>query len=114
MASSSPEADPSQYFGFRDLYGFKDFVGYVFLCAPDEFPADDWLEPEQQMTCERAFLGLRYGLGLAVAEQGESDLLKQCHELVEDAAVKFSSGDNSGGRAALDEVRSLLKRLPSQ
>ncbi len=114
MASSSPEADPAKYFGFNDLHGFKDFVGYVFLCAPDEFPCDDWRKPDEKMNLQRAFIGLRYGLDLAASEKGENEVVMRCRQLVDDALAHFHAGDGSAGRRALNEIRDLLKQLPSR
>ena len=114
MALSSPESDPAKYFGFKDLHGFKDFVGYVFLCAPDEFPYTDWRDPDDQMNLDRAFAGLRYGLDLAASEKGENEVVMRCRQLVDDALEYFHAGDHSAGRRALNEIRNLLKRLPSR
>jgi hypothetical protein len=114
MASPAPESDPASYFGFKDLHGFKDFVGYVFLCAPDEFPYKDWREAEEQMTLDRAFAGLRYGLDVTASEKGETEVVTMCRELVDEAYANFNTGQDSEGRRKLNEVRGLLKKVPSQ
>jgi len=114
MASSSPEANPASYFGFRDLHGFKDFVVYVFSCAPDLFPEDDWRGPDEQMNLERAFVGLRYGLGLALTEKGDSDTLARCRALVDEAYADYDAGRDHAGQLKLEEVEKLLKRLPTE
>ena len=88
MSSSSAEMDPKLFgFGFTDLHGFKDFVVYVFLCAPDNFPDDEWRRPDQKMNLERAFVGLRYGLELTAKEKGNSLLVKKCETLVEESLI---------------------------
>lgn len=114
MASSSPEADPAKYFGFKDLHGFKDFVGFVILCAPDEFPSDDWLQPEEHMNVERAFVGLRYGLGVTASEKGESETLASCRRLVEEAYAEYQAGRDLEGQRKLEEMDALLSKLPSR
>jgi hypothetical protein len=114
MASSSPEADPAKYFGFKDLHGFKDFVGFVILCAPDEFPSDDWLQPEEQMNVERAFVGLRYGLDVTAKEKGESEVVATCRQLVKEAYAEYQSGRAVEGQQKLEEMDGLLSKLPSR
>jgi hypothetical protein len=114
MASSSPEANPAAYFGFKDLHGFKDYVGFVILCTPDEFPIDDWLKPEAQMNLERAFVGLRYGLDVTTAEKGESEVVATCRQLVEEAYAMYQVGHDIEGQKKLEEMDQLLNKLPSR
>lgn len=111
--ASSPESDPATYFGFRDLHGFKDFVGFVVMCAPDMFPFDDWREAGQQMNLDRAFVGLRHGTNVTAQEKGDSPLLAQCRALVEDAYERYQAGQDHAGQLKLEEVAALLKTLPS-
>lgn len=111
--ASLPEMDPA-YFGFTDLHGYKDFVGYVILCAPDLFPEQDWRDPGEQMNLERAFAGLRYGLTLVSKEAGESPLLERCRQLVEQARADYGAGRDMAGQVKLEEVDRLLRELPSK
>ena len=39
----------------RDARSLSDFIGYVVIYAPDGFPEEDYLQPHEQMTLERAF-----------------------------------------------------------
>jgi hypothetical protein len=112
--SPLPESDPAQYFGFRDLHGFKDFVVYVFMCAPEMFPEDDWRGPDEQMNLERAFVGLRYGLELSVKERGNCDTLAACRELVEFAHADYVAGRDHAGQLKLEDVDRLLKKMPTR
>src|SRR5262245_54726900 len=113
MKSRSPENDPA-YFGFTDLHGFKDFVGYVILCAPELFPEEDWLEPNEQMNLDRSFVGLRYGLQLTAEEKGELPMLPKCRELVEESYQLYKAGDDLAGQKKLEEMQLMLLQLPSQ
>ena len=111
--ASSPEIEP-RYFGFTDLHGFKDFVGYVILCAPDLFPKQDWRDSDEQMNLDRAFVGLRYGLNLAEKEVGESYRLERCRELVEQAFAEYQAGRDMAGQVKLEEMDQLLRKFPSK
>lgn len=113
MASSSPESNPA-YFGFTDLHGFKDFVAEMIVCAPDQFMPMDWLGPDEQMNLDRAFVGMRYGLDLAAKERGESPLLAQCRELAEAAYADYWAGRDHVGQLKLEEMESLLGKLPTE
>lgn len=106
--------NPEGYFGFNDIHGFKDFVGFVILCAPDLFPGCDWHAPDEQMNLDRAFVGLRYGLDLAVKEKGESELVVKCRTLVDEAYSEYMAGHDMRGQRMLEEFDELLKRLPSE
>jgi len=101
-------------FGFHDLHSFKDFVGFVRLCAPDEFPVHDWLKPEEQWTLDMAFDGLRHGLAITAQEKGELPMLETCRALVEKAYAHYKQGQVREGFFTLKEMESLLKKLPSQ
>jgi hypothetical protein len=110
MASSSPE---DRKWHFMDLHGFKDFVVSVYLQAPN-FIYKDWRPPEDQMTLDRAFDGLRYGLRLAAEEKGESALLETCRKLVEEAHEEYRSGHDRAGMLKLQEMEKLLLTLPTE
>ncbi len=114
MTQPSPESDPATYFGFTDLHGFKDFMGYVILCAPDEFPNDDWLKPEDSMNLDRAFVGLRYGLDVTESELGETEVISTCRLLVEDAYAEYQAGRDLNGQQKLEQMDEMLRRLPSR
>jgi hypothetical protein len=113
MALSSPENGLGN-FGVHDLHSFKDFVVYVLAYAPDMFPAEDWLRPDEQMNLDRAFVVLRYGLKLAAQEKGESPLLAKCRELVEEAYAEYRAGRDPAGQLKLEEMEKLLKQLPTE
>lgn len=112
--ASSPEKSPETFFAFKDLHGFKDFIGSVILCAPDMFPVRDWRGPDEQMNLDRAFIGLRYGLKLTAQEKGESPLLAKCRELVEEAYGLYRARQDHAGQLKLEEMDKLLMTLPSQ
>jgi len=97
--------------GFHDLHSFKDYVGFVKLCAPDQFPKWEWTE---QLTLDRAFEGLRYGLDLTAKEKGESPKIDACRKLVEAAYGHYKGSRMREGIFALQELQKLLKKIPSQ
>lgn len=100
--------------GFHDLHSFKDYAGFVRLCAPDEFPVEDFLPPEEQMMLDRAFDGFRYGLNLTGRELGELPVLVRYRNMVEEAYQHYCGGRMREGFFKLQEMENLLKKVPSQ
>lgn len=102
------------YFGFTDLHSYKDYVTFVRLCAPNEFPIETDLEPDEQMTLDRAFDGLRFGLDLTAQEKGDLPVLATCRTLVEEAYVHYREGRVREGFFTLEAMRKLVRKIPSQ
>jgi hypothetical protein len=104
----------SAKFAFSDLHSFKDYVGFVAMCAPDLFPDREGVGPEEKWTLDFAFLGLREGLKLSVAEKGPLGVFAECETLVDEAYDAYRAGRRKDGYTKLAQVRKLLSRVPSQ
>lgn len=116
MASFSDEATTVADFPFSDLRSFKDYVGFVKLCAPDMFPQREWAPPNEQWDLVRAFDGLRYGLGQTIDEVDErhKPVFELGLQLVEEAAKRYQEGDIRGGFATLQRLQDTLDAISSQ
>jgi hypothetical protein len=101
-------------FPFTDLHSFKDYVAFVRLCAPDEFPEREGLAPDERWTLDLAFDGLRYGLDLTAKEKGDLPVLTRCRGMVEEAYEHYRAGRMREGFFKLQEMEKNLKKLPSQ
>jgi hypothetical protein len=101
-------------FPFSDLHSFKDYVGFVKLCAPDEFPPRDGLGPDDQWTLDLAFDGLRLGLRMAIEEKGDREEFTRSQSLVEDAYVAYRDDRLGDGFFKLEELQKLLQKIPSR
>jgi hypothetical protein len=102
------------HFGFHDLHSFKDYVSFVRLCAPIDFPIEDYLGPDDQWTLERAFEGLRHGLVIASAEKGVLPVFATCSILVNEAYQAYRNGNVRDGYRKLQEMETMLRKLPVQ
>jgi hypothetical protein len=100
-------------FAFSDLHSFKDYVGFVKLCAPDRFPHREGVVPDEQWTVDLAFDGLRLGMDMATKEKGELPAFDQCRKLIEEAYPCYKGGNRREGYFKLEEVQKLLKKIPS-
>jgi len=101
-------------FPFSDLHSFKDYVGFVKLCALDMFPEREGLGPEDQWTLNLAFDGLRSGMELAITEKGDRPAFEECKVLIEDAKSAYLMQNIKGGYLKLDAVSKILKKIPTQ
>ena len=98
-------------FPFSDLHSFKDYVGFVSMCAPDQFPLREGVANENQWSLDLAFIGLREGLSLAEKEKGPRTEFDECMVLVENAYTHYKEGRENDGFFALDQVHKILKRI---
>jgi hypothetical protein len=100
-------------FPFDDLHGFKDYVVFVRMCAPDRFPEREGLPAEDQWTLELALRGLEEGLALSIHEKGNRPQFERVRQLFEKAANAYRLGDRPGGFKTLDEAHKVLREVPS-
>jgi len=103
-----------QDFPFDDLHGFKDFVTFVGLCAPDDFPIRDNRSKEEQWTLVLAFQGLKEGMSMARREKGDRPGFDRCDKLIDEAYEQFAAGNRKGGFVAIQEVRRILSGVSTQ
>jgi hypothetical protein len=102
------------HFAFSDLHSFKDYVGFVKLCAPDKFPVEEWASPAEQLTLDLAFEGLRLGLRMAVEEKGEREEFTKGKVLVDHAYAAYRDGRVRDGFFKLEDLEKVLRKVPSQ
>jgi hypothetical protein len=103
-------------FPFTDLHGFKDYVVFVQICAPDQFPRREGLAEADQWSLDLAFEGLRQGLALVEREKdGQYQATaSKCRELMEAAYAEYSAGQRKPAFLKLEDVRKMLNKIPSQ
>lgn len=101
-------------FPFSDLHSFKDYVGFVAMCAPDSFPPREGVLPSEQWSLDLAFAGLREGLILAEQEKGPRPVFATCRQLFDAAYQEYLEGNVKAGFTQLAEAKKLLRKVPSQ
>lgn len=107
------QQNPRQ-FGFHDLHSFKDYVGWVKLCAPDDFPYEEWHAPSNQMTLDVAYEGLQRGLEIAASEGVSDTILTECRSLFDAAFKYYRAGNLQDGFKSMEAAQRILRRVPSQ
>lgn len=109
----SSEPQVPDYYGFTDVHGFKDFLVEVLTGAPDDFMQFDWLPASEQMTLDRAFVGLEHGFQRVAWEFKRPSLVATMRLLASEALALYRNGDDLGGQHKLEEVERLLNSLPT-
>lgn len=97
-------------FPFNDLHSFKDYVGFVRMCAPEDFPEREGCDEGDQWSLHLAFRGLRDGLYYISTNQ---PLFDECSSLIEKSYQSYLSGDSNAGFTFLDEMYRKIKRIRS-
>ena len=88
-----------------------DFIAYVVLYGPNEFPKREWVKPEEQLNLDRAFEELRYGLNRATEEVGEVPAISTARTILEEAYTHYREGRINPGAWKLQEMSQLLEKI---
>jgi hypothetical protein len=99
---------------FSDLHSFKDFVGFVKLCAPDMFPVREGVSASEQWNLELVFEGLDVGLAIAGREGVSASLVSQCQSLFEVALAHYRAGRLQDGFNSLEAAQRILRGVKTK
>ena len=92
----------------NNLDGLYDFIGYVVLRAPDSFPTEDYLKPDEQMTLDKAFSELRAGLNFVESEVVGVETKRQLSSLLEESQTAYVQGARKKGAHLLQDFEALI------
>lgn len=85
----------------------KDFLGYVVLCAPADFPREDFLSDSEQMNLDRAFVELRRGLDFLERKLRSSDDIARLTSILDQSLAAYRSGDKRSGAHLLQDFQDI-------
>lgn len=105
------EKQKSKEYGFGRFSEYRNMIGYVVLGAPDQFPVEDYLAPDEQMTLDKAFAQLRRGLPVAYDRIKDKDAIPKALELLEASYRAYESGDQRAGAFLLQDFDDRLLEL---
>src|SRR5262245_36388177 len=91
-----------------DLNALKDFVGYVVLCAPNRFPEEDFLQPDEQMSLERAFEEMRNAMNLFKPSRMNDAKRREALSLLEESLNSYRANEIVKGAHLLQDFRSFI------
>ncbi len=85
-----------------------DHIAYVMEYAPSDFPKEDYLLPEQQMTLDMAFEQLHQGVRLACPAASAASQREQLDALLDRALAEYRNGNKVEAAGMLAEFESIL------
>jgi len=92
----------------KNLNDLLDFLSYMVLYAPDEFPEEDYLSPEEQMNLEKAFEVLNNSMEFVREKISNGDQLQQLQGLLNDSNTAYKDGDDVKGAHLLQEFEAVV------
>jgi hypothetical protein len=92
----------------REVAEYHDFLVYVFLHAPDEFPAEDYLQPAEQMTLQKAFARLVGDLPAISSRVKDPNRMLILRELLAMSQEAYLQGNLVRGAHVLQEFEGLV------
>lgn len=92
----------------KSIDHFYDFIGYVVLCAPNNFPHRDYHRAEEQMDLERAFSEIKESILLVEADFPGADLDRGLSQLLERSLDSYKQGDEVAGAHLLQDFQDLI------
>jgi hypothetical protein len=85
----------------RSVASFRDFLSLAIVHAPDDFPVEDHLAADEQLTLDRAFDELHHGVDLL---GGDAVLCKALHARLDEAHAAYRAGLEREGARLLHAV----------
>ncbi|MCP5482510.1 MAG: hypothetical protein H7A21_13825 [Spirochaetales bacterium] len=93
----------------RDIGEYLDLLSYVILCAPDDFPHDDFRAADEQMSLDRAFARLRDGLAGLVSYAPEM-VMTDLKTTLDAAFDEYRGSNDVKGAHLLQDLEEKLKK----
>jgi hypothetical protein len=94
----------------HNLPDYFDFLATVIIHAPDRFPSEDFLPPEEQLNLERAFSELRDGMEFISQRITASSALSVLGQLLDDSLAAYRLGDAKKGARLLQDFEEIAFR----
>jgi hypothetical protein len=96
----------------RDIDSFYDFIGFVIVSAPDEFPREDYLSDDEQLNLDRAFSELRHGVELVEKDFPGADRGRGLNAILDEALALYRAGEDVKAAHLLHDFEQKIFRTP--
>ena len=90
----------------HDRKSLRDFISLVIVHAPDDFPVEDYLGPDEQLNLYMAFNELRNGIGLLASSGVDAEQIKSLLAILDSAYAEYQAGNDIKEAHALHEFES--------
>lgn len=94
----------------KNFGGFLDFLSLVIVHAPVDFPKEDYLRDDEQLTLERAFFELRNGMQFVATKVSDGAALNALQTQLDQALALYRHGDDVKGAHLLQDFEQRLLR----
>ena len=83
-------------------------IAYVRIYAPGQFPYEDFLAPNEQMTLDRAFEQLHAGVVIAYPEEQFEAKRNELHAILDRSFLAYLNGQEVEGGTLLNEFEGCI------
>ena len=94
----------------QDISDYYNFLATVIVHAPDRFPSEDFLPPDEQLDLERAFTELRDGMEFISKRIVDSKAQEALRQLLENSLEAYRIGDAMKGAKLLQNFEEIVFR----
>lgn len=92
----------------KNFAGFIDFLSLVIVHAPSDFPKEDYLREDEQLTLESAFKELRDGMRFVRPKVANEAMFGALNGQLDQALVAYRQGEDVKGAHLLQDFERLL------
>ncbi len=85
------------------LEDLQEFISYMVAYAPDEFPEEDYLQPEEQLNLEKAFQEIFRGMEMVDRALKDPIRAKKLRTMLEESLQAYREGDDVRGAHLLQD-----------
>jgi exonuclease VII small subunit len=97
----------------KSFEGLLDFLSLVIVHAPDEFPKEDYLSDDEQLTLELAFEELNHGMQFVKQRITDGNVVMQLQSTLDASLAAYREGNDVKGAHLLQGFeKSLLENNP--
>ena len=83
---------------------FYEFLAKLLLCAPDDFPEEDYLPADRQLNLQRAYEELFKGL-VYVQQKLDDDMYRAVVADLRESKAAYEAGDETTGARLIQKLR---------
>jgi hypothetical protein len=87
----------------NSLEDLHEFISYMVAYAPDEFPEEDFLRPEEQLNLQSAFQEIFRGMDMVDHVLRDPIRAKKLRSMLDESLQAYREGDDVRGAHLLQE-----------
>lgn len=84
---------------------FYEFLAKILLCAPDDFPEEDYLEKENQLNLQKAYNELEKALPYVQEKLNDDDKFISVKNDLYSSKSAYESGNEKEGAFLIQKIR---------